>query len=111
MAGTEIKIHIESDAQNIPERILWESSDGGSIEEAKAISFGVWDAAGRGSMIMELWNKEMQTLELKGFYLEILKKIGESVRSATDDHVIGNIIDNACFQITSVIESQIEKEQ
>jgi gliding motility-associated protein GldC len=106
---TNIEIEIVSDTDNIPERILWGNNTGIEVEEAKAISIAVWDAKGRGSMVMELWNKEMQTLELKGFYLEILKKISETIRTATDDHAISNVIDNACFQISSLIEDEIRR--
>ncbi|MBP6620487.1 MAG: hypothetical protein KAX81_04080 [Leadbetterella sp.] len=106
---TNIQIEITSDGDNVPDRILWGNNTGIEVEEAKAISIGVWDAKGRGSMVMELWNKEMQTLELKGFYLEIIKKIGETIRTATDDHVVSNIIDNACFQISSLLEEEVKR--
>jgi gliding motility-associated protein GldC len=105
---TEIKFEIKSDENNVPERILWGNNQGVEVEEAKAISVAIWDAKGRGSLVMELWNKEMQTIELKGFYLEVMKKIAETVRTATDDHVISNIIDNACFQITSLLEEEVK---
>ncbi|MCA0363193.1 MAG: gliding motility protein GldC [Bacteroidetes bacterium] len=107
LKSTQINFEILSDSNNSPERILWGNNEGVEVEEAKAITIGIWDAKGRGSMVIDLWNKEMHTLELKGFYLEVMKKIAETVRVATDDHVMGNIIDNACFQITSLLENEV----
>jgi gliding motility-associated protein GldC len=105
----ELHFEIKSDENNIPERILWSNNAEIEVEEAKAVSIGIWDAKGRGSMVMEIWNKDMNTLELKGFYLELMKKIAETVKNATDDHVISNIIENACFQINSIIEADVKR--
>jgi gliding motility-associated protein GldC len=108
MSQTEFTIRISSDLYEAPEKIEWQNSEENSLEEAKAVTLAFWDAQGRGSMVVNLWNKQMQTLELKGFYLEIMKKLSESVKSATDDYVISNIIDNACFQIESLLQSEVE---
>lgn len=109
MNTTEFHIKIDSDINDAPERIQWQNTAEVSQEEAKAVSIAFWDAMGRGSMVINLWNKEMQILELKGFYLEIMKKMSETIKQATDDYVVSNIIDNACFQIESVLESEVEK--
>ncbi len=106
---SRISFEISSDENNNPESIFWETSDSLQVEAAKSVIFGVWDAQGRGSMVMETWDKTMQTLEMKSFYLEVMKKMAETIKAATDDHVVGNIIENACFQINSLLVEEADR--
>ena len=66
---SEIKINIDLDSNNIPERLQWEASDGGQeLSECKAAFLSFWDTKSKETLRIDLWTKEMRTDEMKHFF-------------------------------------------
>lgn len=98
MRKSEIKFLIELDEKNVPEKILWEATDGPSdrLQETNAISLSVWDHVQLNTMRIDLWNKEMPVLEMKRFFIESMEGVAQSIENATQDHKMAEIIRKAC---------------
>ena len=72
MKKSEIKFVITLDKENIPEKIEWiaEDSLSDSLSETKSISLSLWDEKKKNTLRIDLWTKEMQTDEMKRFYID-----------------------------------------
>lgn len=90
MKHAEIKLKITLDDKNIPEEILWESSDSTSKEAvpAKAMMIALWDYHMKNTMRIDLWTKEMPVDEMKRFFYETLMTMGDSFLKATGEKLI-----------------------
>lgn len=100
MKKAEIKLTVELDDQNIPETIMWESTDGDNTEAvpAKAMFLALWDHQYKNSLRIDLWTKEMPLDEMKRFFYETLQTMGDTfLRASADDPlaqaVIGDLRD------------------
>lgn len=100
MKTAEIKLTVELDDQNIPEKILWESTDGEQSEAlpAKAMFLALWDHQYKNSLRIDLWTKEMPLDEMTRFFYETLQTLGDTfLRASADDPtaqaVIGDLRD------------------
>jgi len=71
MKKAEIKITVELDEKNVPENILWESSDSENKDQmaAKSMMLALWDHNYKNSMRIDLWTKDMPVDEMKRFFL------------------------------------------
>jgi len=71
MKKAEIKLQVELDENNVPENIMWSSTDGNNAEElpAKAMFLALWDSHYKNSMRIDLWTKDMPYDEMKRFFL------------------------------------------
>lgn len=95
MKKAEIKLTVELDDQNIPEKILWESSDGEQQEAlpAKAMFLALWDHQYKNSLRIDLWTKEMPLDEMKRFFYETLQTLGDTfIRASADDPIAKAVI-------------------
>lgn len=100
MKKAEIKLTVELDDKNIPETIMWESTDGDNTEAvpAKAMFLALWDHQYKNSLRIDLWTKEMPLDEMKRFFYETLQTLGDTfLRASADDPlakaVIGDLRD------------------
>jgi gliding motility-associated protein GldC len=76
MKHSEINFKIQLDDQNIPEQISWSATDNPNegIEETKAILVATWDPYHKGTLTLPLWTKDMEVLDMKRFFIEIVGK-------------------------------------
>jgi gliding motility-associated protein GldC len=100
MKKAEIKLTIELDDNNVPDSIVWESTDGESQEAlpAKALFLALWDHHYKNSLRIDLWTKDMPLDEMKRFFYETLQTLGDTfIRASGDDElakaVIGDLRD------------------
>ncbi len=100
MKKAEIKLTIELDEGNVPEKITWESTDGDNNEAlpAKALILALWDHHYKNSLRIDLWTKDMPLDEMKRFFYETLQTMGDSfIRASGGDKlaeaVIGDLRD------------------
>ena len=76
---SEIKINIDLDSNNIPERLQWEASDGGQeLSECKAAFLSFWDTKSKETLRIDLWTKEMRTDEMKHFFYQTLVSMADT---------------------------------
>ena len=95
MKKAEIKLNVELDENNVPDSILWSSTDGENADTlpAKAMFLALWDSQYKNSMRIDLWTKDMPYDEMKRFFYETLQTLGDSfLRSSGGDPMAENVI-------------------
>ncbi len=90
---SEIKIDVNLDAEKVPEKIVWQSSDNPSAEapqECKAFFLSLFDKEHKDTLRIDLWTKEMQVAEMDRFLYFTLKGLSESYHRATNNNDLAN---------------------
>lgn len=110
MKHSEINFKVTLDDQSIPEQIQWSATDNPNegIEETKSIFVGVWDHYHKGTLALPLWTKDMDVLEMKRFYIEVIGSIGNTLVDATGDQKMSTLIDNLCRTLTKNLQEEIK---
>ena len=106
MKKAEIKLTIELDDQNIPENILWESTDSQTKEAlpVKSMMLALWDHNYKNSLRIDLWTKDMPVDEMKRFFYETLQTMGDSFLRATGEEAIVEDLRDYCAHIAEKME-------
>lgn len=87
MRQAEIKITVDLDDKNMPEQIVWESTDAQTQDQVpvKSMILALWDHNYKNSMRIDLWTKDMPVDEMKRFFYETLQTMGDSFLKATGE--------------------------
>ncbi|PWJ44248.1 gliding motility protein GldC [Sediminitomix flava] len=106
MKKSEIKFNVELDEQNVPEKIFWSATDSPSagMEEARAITISVWDHLQKNTLRIDLWGKEMTMDDMKRFYIDTVGGLAQSMRTATGDEKLANMMDDLCKEMVEHIK-------
>ncbi|WP_410220110.1 gliding motility protein GldC [Pedobacter sp.] len=98
MKKAEIKVTVELDEKNVPETILWESTDSENKDSvpAKAMILALWDHNYKNAMRIDLWTKDMPVDEMKRFFYETLQTMGDSFLRATGEQNIVEDLRDYC---------------
>lgn len=98
MREAEIKITVQLDEKNVPENILWESTDAQGQEKVpvKSMMLALWDHNYKNSMKIDLWTKDMPVDEMKRFFYETLQTMGDSFLRATGENLIVEDLRDYC---------------
>jgi gliding motility-associated protein GldC len=110
MKHSEINFKVQLDDQSVPEQIQWSATDNPNegIEETKSIFVGVWDHYHKGTLALPLWTKDMDVLDMKRFYIEVIGSIGNTLVDATGDEKMSDLIDNLCRTLTKNLQEEIK---
>ncbi|MNK50292.1 hypothetical protein D3C87_691670 [compost metagenome] len=111
MRKAEIKITVELDDNNMPENILWESTDAQTKDQVpvKSMILALWDHNYKNSMRIDLWTKDMPVDEMKRFFYETLQTMGDSFLKATGETLIVEDLRDYCAHFADkmgIIEGQ-----
>ncbi|AMR33186.1 gliding motility protein GldC [Mucilaginibacter sp. PAMC 26640] len=87
MKTAEIKLTVQLDDNNIPEKILWESTDSKNNEAlpVQAFMLSLWDQGYKNTLKIDLWTKDMPVDEMKRFFYETLQTMGDTFLRATGE--------------------------
>ncbi len=98
MKQAEIKITVQLDDNNVPDNILWESTDAKTQEQVpvKSMMLALWDHNYKNSMRIDLWTKDMPVDEMKRFFYETLQTMGDSFLRATGETLIVEDLRDYC---------------
>ncbi len=96
MRTEEIKIAIELDENNVPEKLSWKASQNDTGADIKAMILSVWDAKEQNSMRIDLWNKEMQVDEMKQFVHQTILTLADSFEKATNEKKMADTMRDFC---------------
>ncbi len=109
MKFSEIKFKIELDEDNIPEKILWNASDGPSegLAEAKSVNLSLWDSEKKETLRIDLWSKEMPIDEMKRFYIDTIAGLASSLKSATGDEYMVSEMENLCSKLAEHLKKEL----
>jgi gliding motility-associated protein GldC len=108
MKQAEIRLHIELDEQNLPDKLFWEATDAPQmgIKEAKAVNLSLWDGQLRETMRIDLWAKDMLEDEMKYFVIDTMAGMADTILSATKDEQMANEIHNLCEKLYMYVRKQ-----
>ncbi|MCS6969226.1 MAG: gliding motility protein GldC [Cytophagales bacterium] len=95
MRQAEIRLLVELDQDNIPEKIFWSASDSptGGIEEAKAVHLSIWDHRRKETMRIDLWTKDLPVDEMKQSVVDTIMSMAATIRLATDDQLMAQYME------------------
>ena len=96
MKQAEIKLTVTLDEKNVPESILWESTDSQNKEAlpVKSMMLALWDHNYKNALRIDLWTKDMTVDEMKRFFYETLQTMGDSFLRATgEEAIVGDLRD------------------
>lgn len=95
---SEIKIVVETNENNVPQKLTWSAEDG-DIEnaDAKAMFLALWDAKEENAMRIDLWNHEMSVEEMRQFFHQTLVTLADSYERATGDKKITEDLRDYCY--------------
>lgn len=106
MRKAEIKLTVELDDNNVPENILWESTDGQNKEAlpVKSMILALWDPNYKNALRIDLWTKDMPVDEMKRFFFETLQTMGDSFLRATGEKNIVEDLRDYCAHFAEKME-------
>nr|WP_294946521.1 gliding motility protein GldC [uncultured Mucilaginibacter sp.] len=98
MKTAEIKLTVQLDDNNIPEKILWESTDSKEKEAlpVQAFMLSLWDQGYKNTLKIDLWTKDMPVDEMKRFFYETLQTMGDTFLRATGEKNIVEDLRDYC---------------
>ena len=68
MKTSDIRLSVQLDENNVPERIDWEAQDNATKSTSKAVLLSIWDEKEKNTLRIDLWTKEMTVEEMKAFF-------------------------------------------
>lgn len=102
---SEIKLGIELDENQVPEKLSWTAADGGiETEEAKAFMLSVWDSNEKSTKCIELWTKDMPVDEMKIFFHQTLMSMAATFQRATGDERMSETMKDFCDYFAEKLE-------
>ena len=106
MKTAEIKLTIELDDKNVPENILWESTDSTNKEAlpVKSMMLALWDPSYKNPLRIDLWTKDMPVDDMKRFFYETLQTMGDSFLRATGEKNIVEDLRDYCAHFADKME-------
>lgn len=109
MKHSEINFKIQLDDNNIPEQISWSATDNPNegIEETKAILVATWDPYHKGTLTLPLWTKDMEVLDMKRFFIEIMGTVGDAALQATGDSEFALEVEQVCKKLSQNLKKEI----
>ena len=101
MKKSTVHFSIELDANNFPEKILWDATDKPEAgpSETKSISVALWDHQQSNTLRIDLWTKDMPVSDMKRFYVDCLGGLAQSALSSTGDEYISSEINSLCEKL------------
>lgn len=108
MKKSEIKLVVDLDNDQIPEKIRWHADDSGTpyLQESKSVSLSIWDNENKNTLRIDLWTKDMPVDDMKRFYIDCIGGIGQSLLSATGDEHMNAEINNLCDRLIDYLKTQ-----
>ncbi len=106
MRKSNINIAVTLDDESIPEKIEWSAEDNnqGLPLDSKAISLSFWDGDKQDTLNLDLWTKEMDVMEMKKFYINLLGSASNTLLSATGDEFMSSEISNLCEKLVEYLK-------
>ncbi|MBL7980649.1 MAG: gliding motility protein GldC [Flavobacteriales bacterium] len=85
MRTSDIRLSVQLDENNVPDRIEWEAEDGGVRSSSKAVLLALWDEQEKNTLRIDLWTKEMTVDEMKAFFHQNILTLADTFDRATGE--------------------------
>ena len=111
MKKAEIKLTIYMDENNVPDSIMWESTDSQTKEAlpVKSMMLALWDHNYKNTLRIDLWTKDMPVDDMKRFFYETLQTMGDSFLRATGETNIVEDLRDYCAHFADKMEINPQK--
>ncbi|MGL4347495.1 MAG: gliding motility protein GldC [Chitinophagaceae bacterium] len=85
MKTAKLILHINLDANNLPEKLAFETDDDNPIAptESKAMLLSLWEKEKKEALKIDLWTKDMQVDEMAFFYYQTLMSMSDTFEKST----------------------------
>ena len=80
-----INITVDLDANQVPEKITWDSTDLSGTKNAKAMLLSLWDSKEMNTLNIDLWTKDMSVEEMSKFFFQTYITMVETFEKATNE--------------------------
>ncbi len=94
---SEIILKVKLDDKNVPERLsfLAPQAEGNAVEqEVKAFFLSLFEPQTSDTLKIDLWTKEMRTVEMHKFMYNTIRSLGRSYAKATMDTQVIEMFDD-----------------
>jgi gliding motility-associated protein GldC len=110
MKKSTINFSVQLDANNVPEKILWEATDkpDPNLSETKSISIALWDDKQKNTLRIDLWTKDMPLTEMKRFYIDCIGGLAQSMLTSTGDEEMARETNALCERLVQIVKSESE---
>ncbi len=100
---SKIDFSIELDDNKMPEKIEWEASDAGfeGKKSSSTLMISLWDINEKSTLAIDLWTKEMLVDDMNIHFFQMLTKMADTYRRATQNNEIAQLIENFAKQFAS----------
>ncbi len=85
MKESEIKVSVQVDENNVPEKLTWHASSANESSSCKAMILSLWDEKELNTLRVDLWTKDMTIDEMKQFFHQTLLTMTDTYERATND--------------------------
>ena len=111
MRTTEIRLKVELDDKNVPEKLFWQAKDSESLglQETKAFNLALWEAEKKETLCINLWAKDMPVHEMKKFFIDTIGSMAQTIESSTDDTVMAQEMHNLCQRLAQHLQQENQK--
>lgn len=111
MKESNIRVKVELDEKNIPEKIFWKADDSGQagLQETRAFDLNIWDHERKETLRIGLWGKEMTVEEIKFFYIDAMGGFAENIFNATGDEKMASEIHQMCKKLSDHVREAKNK--
>jgi len=109
MKQSDIKITVQLDDQNIPEKITWDADEKEQegVAETKSMSLSLWDDQLKNTMRIDLWTKDMPVEDMKRFYIDCLGGLAQSVLNSTGDEYMSSELNALCERFVNHLKNEV----
>lgn len=109
MKKSEIKLLVELDKDNIPEKITWDADEKETPgpSETKSVSLSLWDHTVKNTLRIDLWSKDMPVDDMKRFYIDCLGGLAQSVLNATGDEFMSSELNALCDRFVEHLKKEV----
>lgn len=109
MKKSEIKISVELDEQNIPEKITWDADEKEQEgpSETKSVSLSLWDDSTKNTLRIDLWAKDMPVEDMKRFYIDCIGGMAQSILNSTGDEYMSGELSALCDKFVSHLKNEM----
>lgn len=108
----QIRINVELNEEQIPERITWDADDAGMPEprEAKSLMLSLWDKEEQNTMRFDLHTQDLYVDEMKNHFLQSLLTMAETYQRATGHSFVNNDMKEFCEKLLNKITDAENKQ-
>jgi gliding motility-associated protein GldC len=110
MKKSTINFTVQLDANNVPDKILWDATDkpDSNLSETKSISIALWDDKQKNTLRIDLWTKDMPLTEMKRFYIDCIGGLAQSMLTSTGDEVMARETNELCERLVKHLQKDPE---